>query len=161
MPPTSIASQPPALDTLGQSMQAFSRLVAQGRILEVVLKRARIKLTRAELSLLYSLRGAGDGIRLGYLADTLVIDAPTVTRRVQHLEARGLVRRAPDPIDRRAQLVHLTAAGERIIERGMAAFRRWLEGVLTDWSGSERDQLAELLQRFTTDIYADLECNGH
>jgi hypothetical protein len=33
--------------------------------------------------------------------------------------------------------------------------------VLTDWSGSERDQLAELLQRFTTDIYADLECNGH
>jgi hypothetical protein len=33
--------------------------------------------------------------------------------------------------------------------------------VLADWSGPQRDQLAHLLQRFTTDIYADLECHGH
>jgi len=142
-------------------MQAFSRLVAQGRILEVVLKRARIDLTRADVSLLYGLLGAGDGIRLGNLADRLVVDAPTVTRRVQQLEARHLVRRAPDPADKRAQFVELTPAGARIIERATAAFRRWLEGVLADWSGPERHQLAHLLQRFTTDIYADLECQGH
>jgi DNA-binding MarR family transcriptional regulator len=161
MPPTTAAVEPPGLDALGQSFGAFSRLVAQGRILEAVLKRARIDLTRADFSLLYALLGSGDGIRLGDLADRLVLDAPTVTRRVQHLEARGLLRRAPDRLDRRAQLVHLTTAGERILERCMAAFRRWLEGVLADWSGPERNQLALLLQRFTADIYADLECNGH
>jgi DNA-binding MarR family transcriptional regulator len=161
MAQTTTAVEPPALDALGQSMRAFSRLVAQGRILEVVLKRARIEMTRADFSLLYSLLGAGDGIRLGALADRLVLDAPTVTRRVQHLEARHLVRRTPDPLDKRAQLVQLTATGERIIDRGMVAFRRWLNAVLVEWSGPERDQLAHLLSRFTTDIHADLECHGH
>jgi DNA-binding MarR family transcriptional regulator len=158
--PATVA-EPPALDALGQSMQAFSKLVTQGRILEVVLKRARIDLTRADVSLLFALLGAGEGIRLGDLADRLVVDAPTVTRRVQQLEARNLVRRSPDPADRRAQLVELSPAGGRMIERAAAAFRRWLEGVLADWSGPQRDQLAELLQRFTGDIYADLECHGH
>jgi DNA-binding MarR family transcriptional regulator len=157
--PATLTEQP-VLDALGQSMQAFSRMLSQGRILEAVLKRARIDLTRADVNLLHSLLTAGEGIRLGDLAERLVVDAPTVTRRVQQLEARRLVRRTPDRVDRRAQLVQLTASGIRTVERATSAFREWLDGVLAGWSDPERDQLAHLLERFTTDIYGALDSNG-
>jgi DNA-binding MarR family transcriptional regulator len=148
------------LDALGRSMQAFGRMVAQGRIIEAVLKRARIDLTRADVQLLHTLLDTGAGIRLGELADRLLVDAPTVTRRVQQLEARGLVRRTADPLDRRAQLVQLTAAGTRMIERAMALFHRWLEEVLADWSDTERSELGRLLERFTRAVSTELECHG-
>jgi DNA-binding MarR family transcriptional regulator len=150
-----------ALDTVSRSMQTFGRMVAQGRVIEAVLKRAGVDLTRADVQLLHTLLDAGEGIRLGELAERLLVDAPTVTRRVQQLESRGLVRRTTDPIDRRAQLVHLTPAGTRIIERGMATFHSWLEQVLAHWSDDERVALGRLLERFTHDVYAELDGHGH
>ncbi len=156
--PPAVESRP--LDTLSRSMQAFGRLVSQGRIIETVLRRSRIDLSRADVQVLHTLLAAGDGIRLGDLADRLQLDAPTVTRRVQQLEARHLVRRAADPLDKRAQLVQLTAAGARTIERAMSAFHSWLEEVLADWSGPEREQLVRLLDRFTRDLNATVECHG-
>ncbi|HSK25972.1 MAG TPA: MarR family transcriptional regulator [Jiangellales bacterium] len=46
------------------------------------------------------------------LAATCAVEPPTVTRMVGRLETAGLVRRTPDPGDRRAVLVELTRAGE-------------------------------------------------
>jgi DNA-binding MarR family transcriptional regulator len=151
----------PALDALGSSMQDFGRMVAQGRVLEAVLKRSKIDLGRADVSLLKALLDSGVGVRQGDLADRLAVDAPTVTRRVQQLEARRLVRRTADPLDGRAQLVQLTPAGTRIIERAMVAFHEWLQTVLSSWTQTERDRLAELLSRFTEDCYRMLGCHGH
>ncbi|HXW31480.1 MAG TPA: MarR family transcriptional regulator [Acidimicrobiales bacterium] len=150
----------PALDALSTSMQAYGRMVTQGRVIEAVLKRTRIDLSRADVGLMKVLRDSGVGVRPGDLADRLGVDAPTVTRRVQQLEARHLVRRTADPLDRRAQLVQLTASGNRLIERAMAAFHEWLETVLFAWKESDREQLAELLARFVDDCYANLECHG-
>jgi DNA-binding MarR family transcriptional regulator len=159
---TGTTAQDRALGALTESMQAFGRMVAQGRVIEAVLKRSRIELSRADLQVLHALQEAGGGgVRPGDLADRLLVDAPTITRRVQQLEARHLVRRAIDPLDRRAQLVQLTANGTRTIERALAAVHNWLESVLADWSGTERAQLAELLGRFTRDVYASVETHGH
>lgn len=155
------AAESPVLDALATSMQSFGRMVSQGRVLESVLKRARIDLTRADVSLLHALHEAGSGIRPGDLADRLGVDAPTVTRRLQQLEVRSLLRRAVDPLDRRAQLVQLTPAGTRMIERATAAFHGWLEVVLSTWSGPDCDRLAELLTRFVDDVYRNLEGHGH
>jgi len=140
------------LGALHNSMQAFSRMVAQGKVTEAVMRRARIDLSRADVQLLHALLEAGDGIRFGDLAERLLVDAPTVTRRVQQLEGRNLVRRTADPLDRRAQLVQLTALGTRTIERSVAAFHAWLEEILADWSGQDRERLADLLGRFTRDV---------
>lgn len=149
-----------AIDAVRLSMQDFGRMVSQGKVYEAVLRRSRIDLSRADVQLLHTLVEAGDGIRLGDLGERLGVDAPTVTRRAQQLEARGLLRRAADPLDKRAQLVQLTSAGTRSIEKATSAFRRWLEEVLADWSGSERHQLATLLERFTHDVYSELG-HGH
>src|ERR1041384_4087607 len=51
------------------------------------------------------------GISLWELAELTLINQPTVTRLVQRLEARGLVRKSIDPIDRRVVRVFLTKRG--------------------------------------------------
>ncbi len=158
---TRVDVAPGALDAVNRSMQAFGHLVSHGRVIEAVLRDARINLSRADVQVLGTLREAGDGIRLGDLADRLQLDAPTVTRRVQQLESRHLVRRASDPLDRRAQLVQLTGTGNRTIERAKAAVHQWLAEVLAGWSTQEREQFARLLERFIHDVSAAVDGHGH
>lgn len=56
---------------------------------------------------------ADGGLRLSELSARLGIAASTLTRNLDRLEDRGLVRRAADPEDRRAQRVVLSDAGSR------------------------------------------------
>lgn len=57
-----------------------------------------------------------DGIRAGELARIERVAAPSMTRVVADLEARGLVEREADPDDGRASLIRATPAGIRAIE---------------------------------------------
>ena len=50
------------------------------------------------------------------LADTLHLDASTVTRQIAALEDSGLVERRPDPQDRRSSTIELTPRGRRTME---------------------------------------------
>lgn len=54
---------------------------------------------------------------MGELASTLGIDAPYATVVVDDLEAQGLVRRRPHPVDRRAKLVETTRKGKELARR--------------------------------------------
>jgi DNA-binding MarR family transcriptional regulator len=51
------------------------------------------------------------GLRLSDLGKRLGIAPSTLTRNLARLEERGLIRKEPDPIDGRAQLVALTDSG--------------------------------------------------
>jgi DNA-binding MarR family transcriptional regulator len=51
------------------------------------------------------------------LAERLRLDKPSISRAVDVLESRGLVRRLPDPEDGRSVLIRRTAAGAALIER--------------------------------------------
>ena len=53
------------------------------------------------------------GTRLGELARRAGITKQSMMQVVDDLEARGYVRRVPDPADARAKLVRLTAEGRR------------------------------------------------
>ncbi|MEO7234023.1 MAG: MarR family winged helix-turn-helix transcriptional regulator [Lapillicoccus sp.] len=55
------------------------------------------------------------GLRLSDLADRLRIAPRSATEVVDGLVERGLATRVPDPSDRRAVLVELTAAGHRTV----------------------------------------------
>lgn len=58
-----------------------------------------------------------DGIRASDLARIEKVAAPSMTRVVADLEARGLVKRQADPADGRAALIRATPAGVRAIEK--------------------------------------------
>jgi DNA-binding MarR family transcriptional regulator len=85
------------------------------------------------------------------LAPEIGIDRSGVTRRASTLEAAGLVRREPDPADRRATLLALTEEGERIVE----VLRRRLSDRITDslaaWPADEAAAFAGQLRRFVAD----------
>lgn len=152
----------PDIECIGLAVQSVARLLSQGRLVEQILRQAKVDAGRADVALLHNLSSEGDCVRLGDLANRLRVDAPTVTRTVQQLEGRHLLRRVPDPSDRRASLVHLTPAGARLIQRVLCARRTWLERVLDGWSDRDRREFGQLLARFVTDVGRDLESpDGH
>jgi DNA-binding MarR family transcriptional regulator len=59
-------------------------------------------------------------LALGELAAAEHVTPPTMTRLVAGLEADGLVRRDPDPEDRRSVRIRATARGTALLQRGRA-----------------------------------------
>src|SRR5467141_5309142 len=59
-------------------------------------------------------------LTMGALADAEQVRRPTITRLVDGLERRGLVRRVSHADDGRVQLVEATAAGRRLLHTGRA-----------------------------------------
>jgi DNA-binding MarR family transcriptional regulator len=64
---------------------------------------------------------SGGAMRISELAEREGAAQPGMTALVNRLAAAGYVRRAPDPSDGRAILVHLTAEGEQALDDRRAA----------------------------------------
>ncbi|MGC5022292.1 MarR family winged helix-turn-helix transcriptional regulator [Micromonospora sp. DT47] len=75
------------------------------------------------------------------------IDRSDVVAVVNELTARDLVRRSPDPADRRRNVVTLTPAGRRQLHRMGEALDRVQDTLLAPLSAPERDELTRLLTR--------------
>jgi DNA-binding MarR family transcriptional regulator len=82
-----------------------------------------------------------DGQRPTQLADQLQITKQSVNDLLGHLEHAGYITRQPDPADRRARVIRLTAKGKR------------LEQTIRDHAQAADQQIAELLG---TQRYAQL-----
>lgn len=91
------------------------------------------------------------GIRAAELADALRVSPRSATEVVDSLAERGLADRAPDPTDRRAKVISLTAKGADLHEQ-ISESRRHRDDSLFDGLGSaERDELARLLRKVLED----------
>ena len=69
------------------------------------------------------------------------------TKRLDRLEQAGLIRRDPDPDDRRGTLITLTAAGRRLIDSVTEAHLENERRLLDALSDSEQRRLADLLRK--------------
>jgi DNA-binding MarR family transcriptional regulator len=78
-----------------------------------------------------------DGMRLTELATLAGMTKQSVGEVVDDLTALGYVERIPDPADRRAKLISLTAKGEEAQRVGYGLFAK-LESRWSDRYGSER-----------------------
>ena len=90
-------------------------------------------------------RTGSSGISLTSLATLLGLDNSTMSRTVQNLVVAGLVRREPDPADRRAVVIALTPQGleqYRQIEVGM---KSQYQAVLERIPEERREQVLESL----------------
>ncbi len=110
-----------------------------------------ISLDRAAYGIMCWIRDHGPQ-RLGELASAFGLDPSTITRQVQSLEREGFVERTPDPQDRRAAVLSLSADGVAMLEETRARRREWLARILADWSEEERTELGRLLEKFNTTI---------
>ena len=103
---------------------------------------------------------AGEGpVRVTELAAATGLDASTVSRHLAALHRTGLVERAPDPDDRRAQRVQVTATGLIELDNALAQRRALLERSLSGWSDDEVEQLHTMITRMLAGLESATE--GH
>lgn len=116
---------------LPQRASALSRLF---------LTRTSVCVSRTEVGVLHTLR-AGPR-RITELAAEERVTQPAITLLVNRLQERGWVQRIPDPSDRRAVLVSLTAQGEEVFEQLRAEYRALLHEEMASLEDSEVESLA-------------------
>lgn len=87
-----------------------------------------------------------DGRPFKDLAAALAYTPATVTGIVDTLERKGLVYRAPNPLDRRSQLVMLTEAGSAI-QHSTPTLESIFRNCCASLEPAERQQLSRLLDK--------------
>lgn len=104
---------------------------------------------RRAFSLLGKLRKYGPPYRTsaGKLATDLRISSGAMTARLDRLEAAGLIRRVPDPNDRRGTIVEPTELGLRKWDDVAGASSRTESHLTAVLSDSEKERLHSLLRK--------------
>ena len=93
--------------------------------------------------------GARDGVRLSELAEALRIAPRSATEVADGLAERGLVERAADPGDRRAVLLRVTPAGERVQREVEQARGADAQELFARLPAADRADLERILRRLT------------
>lgn len=86
-----------------------------------------------------------DGMRQTEMANELDVGKASLGTLVDRLEAGGWVERRPDPYDRRAKHVYLTAKARRFAREMKRADRAFNRKMLKHVTDGERDELVRLL----------------
>jgi len=81
------------------------------------------------------------------LTNAMMLTSSGTTKRLDRLEAAGLIAREPDPADRRGTLISLTEAGRARIDAVTEAHMANEARLLSALSAEEQEQLAGLLRK--------------
>lgn len=82
------------------------------------------------------------------LAAGIGIDRSVVSRHAARLERAGLIERLPDPSDKRATLLSLTAPGRQAVQEMRRRLAAALDEYLDTWPPGEARRFAASLSRF-------------
>jgi DNA-binding MarR family transcriptional regulator len=141
-------AQRPDLDV--EPMQVLSRISRLARHLDIARRGAFTDhgLESWEFDVLSALRRQGPPFQLtpGALLRATLVTSGTMTNRVDRLAAAGLVRREPDPRDKRGVLVTLTDQGREQVDAAMADLLRREQALLAGLDNVERRHLADLMR---------------
>jgi DNA-binding MarR family transcriptional regulator len=142
------AQERPELQT--EAMAVFGRVYRIARLVgdrqEAVY--AAFGITRGDFDVLATLRRSGEPFRLApkELTTSLMLTSGGMTGRLDRLERRGLVTRAPDPADRRGLTITLTPEGRTLVDEAVTAGLDAQREVLEQLPARSREQLSTLLR---------------
>jgi DNA-binding MarR family transcriptional regulator len=141
-------AQRPDLDV--EPMQVLSRISRLARHLDIARRGAFADhgLESWEFDVLSALRRQGPPFQLtpGALLRATLVTSGTMTNRIDRLAAAGLVRRKPDPRDKRGVLVTLTGQGRQSVDAALADLLRRERVLLAGLNAVDRRQLADLMR---------------
>lgn len=113
---------------------------------------AAFDLTPGDFDVLATIRRTEgpDGVNPGQVLHSVLITSGGLTKRLDRLESAGLIRRHPDPADRRATLLRLTPAGTDLVDRVIPSIlmmeHQLVSNVLSD---AQVDRASSLLRLLT------------
>ncbi|MEU6775640.1 MarR family transcriptional regulator [Streptomyces sp. NPDC046759] len=138
----------PDLDS--RAMEVFGRIYRLARTMGDRTEKAYrpYGVSRGEFDVLATLRRAGEPYTLSprQLSATLMLTTGGMTGRLDKLERAGLLRRSPDPHDRRGLQVTLTEKGLDVIDRAVGAGLAVQTEALSLLDDERVGQLADLLR---------------
>ena len=128
-----------------------ARISRLAQILQLRLERtlSRFGLDWGQFLVLVALRGSGTPFRMSprELHRLLLLSPAAVTNRLYRLEAKGLIERMADPLDRRSLPVLLTPLGLSTVERAMAACLEVERDLLGDGDLDEMEVTRSTIRR--------------
>jgi DNA-binding MarR family transcriptional regulator len=131
-------------------MQVLSRVTRLARHLDLARRQAFAErgLEASEFDVLSALRRSGPPYELspGQLLRETLVTSGTMTNRIDRLAGKGLVRRLPDPGDRRGVLVSLTPEGRSRVDAALEQLLTQERRLLGALSAGDQSQLADLLR---------------
>jgi DNA-binding MarR family transcriptional regulator len=141
-------TQRPDLDV--EPMQVLSRISRLARHLDIARRGAFAEhgLESWEFDVLSALRRQGPPFQLtpGALLRATLVTSGTMTNRIDRLADAGLVRREPDPSDKRGKLVTLTEQGLARVDAALAGLLRRERVLLAGLDEAARERLADLMR---------------
>ncbi|MBL8669712.1 MAG: winged helix-turn-helix transcriptional regulator [Alphaproteobacteria bacterium] len=111
----------------------------------------RYGLLRPEFAVLYAL-GLRDAIAAKDVCASTGFPKNTISRSIQKLLRRRLIRRAADAQDRRSYILRLSAEGRRILDESVPLMVARERRMLARLSRQEQQTLAALLARLVEDV---------
>ncbi|MFG1792098.1 MarR family winged helix-turn-helix transcriptional regulator [Nocardia sp. NPDC049149] len=100
-------------------------------------------------------RSDADAVRMTALAEMLSFTSGGCSKLVDRMEAAGLIRREPDPHDRRVALVALTEQGREVLYRGLRVHVPGVQRHLVDHLTAGQVRQWEVLLRRLRDALTD------
>jgi MarR family transcriptional regulator, organic hydroperoxide resistance regulator len=100
------------------------------------------------------------GITAGQTAELLHVHPSTLTRILKLLERQGLLRRRPDPRDRRRTVLGLTENGRRVETAAAGTVEAAVQRVLSETPQPHLDRTREVLDRLTRALSAEGYASG-
>jgi DNA-binding MarR family transcriptional regulator len=137
-----------------QEQEPVGLLVAAARrsLKQAVLRHSRpLRLTPTQFWFLNAAREAPQA-SLGDLARRQKMDAPTASRIAEGLTRRGLLKVAPDKLDRRVSHVMLTAQGAKLAERISHIARSVRQASIQNMSERELSALRASLKKLARNL---------
>ena len=132
---------PSAIETMVALMRTAD--LARRRITTVVEPHA---LTPQQFNVLRILRGAGaEGLPTLEVANRMIEQTPGITRLLDRLEAKELIRRQRCPKDRRQHLCWIAPKGLAVLQKLDAPIARWHEDTLKGLRVKDRAMFVRLL----------------
>jgi DNA-binding MarR family transcriptional regulator len=151
------ARERPDLDAA--PMLVVGRLIRLAHLLDGRMRPpfAAADLANGDFDVLAALRRAGApfAARPTDLSRSLLVTTGAITKRLDRLEALGLVARGSADGDGRGKTVRLTPHGVEVTDRLVAVHLANQGRLISGLTGPEQDQLQELLGRLAESIEAD------
>lgn len=104
-------------------------------------------LTPAQFGVLEALYNKGD-LRICELIEKILTTSGNITVVIKNLEKEGLIKKSPDPEDKRSCIISLTEKGKDVIENILPNHIKNIKGIFEVLTDEEKITLKNILKKF-------------